>query len=444
MKKIDLTKGRVISVIAALALPIMGSSLLQFTYNLIDMIWVGKLGSNAVASIGSSSLYVNIGNAINALVVIGTGIKVAHAIGRKDNDEVNKYINSGIIINLIMGIVFGIVLIFAGKGFIGFLGLNNSEVEKNAYYYLALNAPILFFAFFNMMYTRILGSFGNNKLAFKINGVGVILNIILDPVCIYIFNLGVIGAGISTLIANIIMFILFRIKSNGILKYKFGIGIDYIKIKEICILGFPMASQRILFTIINIFLAKIIAIFGSDAIAAQKVGVQIESIAYMVIGGLNGAVASFTGQNFGAKRFDRIKEGYKSSLKVGIAYALAMAGIFFIFNRPIIKLFISDEETIAIAASYLQAVAFSQAFSAIEMISNGFFTGIGKPNIPAAISIIFTSLRIPFALVLIKPFGINGIWISICLSSIIKGLSAYLLYKIELRKENFSINYIES
>ncbi|WP_196051465.1 MATE family efflux transporter, partial [Clostridium butyricum] len=217
MKKIDLTKGRVISVIAALALPIMGSSLLQFTYNLIDMIWVGKLGSNAVASIGSSSLYVNIGNAINALVVIGTGIKVAHAIGRKDNDEVNKYINSGIIINLIMGIVFGIVLIFSGKGFIGFLGLNNSEVEKNAYYYLALNAPILFFAFFNMMYTRILGSFGNNKLAFKINGVGVILNIILDPVCIYIFNLGVIGAGISTLIANIIMFILFRIKSNGIL-----------------------------------------------------------------------------------------------------------------------------------------------------------------------------------------------------------------------------------
>ena len=83
MKKIDLTKGKVITVIAALALPIMGSSFLQFTYNLIDMIWVGKLGSHAVASIGSSSLYVNIGNALNSLVVIGTGIKVAHAVGKK-------------------------------------------------------------------------------------------------------------------------------------------------------------------------------------------------------------------------------------------------------------------------------------------------------------------------------------------------------------------------
>ena len=76
MKKVDLTKGKVISVISALALPIMGSSLLQFTYNMIDMMWVGRLGSDAVASIGSSSLYINIGNAINSLVVIGTGIKV--------------------------------------------------------------------------------------------------------------------------------------------------------------------------------------------------------------------------------------------------------------------------------------------------------------------------------------------------------------------------------
>ena len=280
MKKIDLTKGKVITVIAALALPIMGSSLLQFTYNLIDMIWVGKLGSHAVASIGSSSLYVNIGNALNSLVVIGTGIKVAHAVGKKNEKEIKEYINSGIVINIIIGIVFGLILILLGEKFIGFLNLNNSEVEKNAYYYLALNAPILFFAFFNMMYTRILGSFGNNKLAFKINGVGVALNIVLDPICIYIFKLGVVGAGVSTLIANIIMFILFRMNANEILTYKYNLKINFEKIKEIIKLGSPMAFQRVLFTVINIILAKIIAIFGAEAIAAQKIGVQIESIAY--------------------------------------------------------------------------------------------------------------------------------------------------------------------
>lgn len=434
MKKIDLTRGKVISVIAALALPIMGSSLLQFTYNLIDMIWVGRLGSNAVASIGSSSLYINIGNALNSLVVIGTGIKVAHAIGRKNENEIKEYINSGIVINIIIGTVFVLILIFLGKGFIEFLNLNNSEVESNAYYYLALNAPILFFAFFNMMYTRILGSFGNNKLALKINGVGVILNIILDPVCIYVLNFGVIGAGVSTLIANVIMFILFRINTNGILNYRYDLKVDFEKIKEIIRLGFPMAFQRILFTIINIILAKIIAMFGSEAIAAQKIGVQIESIAYMIIGGLNGAVASFTGQNFGAGKSNRIKEGYRSALVVGISYAIVMAGVFLLLNRPLIRLFISDESTILIASAYLKAVAFSQVFSAIEMISNGMFTGIGKPNIPATISIVFTSLRIPLALVLIKPFGISGIWISICISSILKGICSYFIYETKIRK----------
>lgn len=434
MKKIDLTNGKVISVIAALALPIMGSSLLQFTYNLIDMMWVGKLGSNAVASIGSSSLYVNIGNALNSLVVIGTGIKVAHAIGRKDDKEIKEYINAGIVINIIIGTVFGLMLIFLGKGFIEFLSLNNSKVERDAYYYLALNAPILFFAFFNMMYTRVLGSFGNNKFALKINGVGVIINIILDPICIYIFKLGVIGAGISTLIANIIMFILFRISTNGILTYKYDLKVNFEKIKEIIKLGFPMAFQRVLFTVINIMLAKIIAIFGAEAIAAQKIGVQIESVAYMIIGGLNGAVASYTGQNFGAGKSNRIKEGYKSALLVGTSYAIAMAGVFLVFNRPLISFFISDETTTIIAASYLKAVAFSQVFSAVEMISNGMFTGIGKPNIPATISIVFTSLRIPLALLLIKPFGISGIWISICISSILKGICSYLIYETKIRK----------
>ena len=112
MKQVDLTKGKVISVITMLALPIMGSSLLQFTYNIIDMMWVGRLGSNAVASIGSSSLYVNIGNAINSLAIIGCGIKVAHSIGQKDNYKVKEYINAGIIINTIIGVVFGLILIY--------------------------------------------------------------------------------------------------------------------------------------------------------------------------------------------------------------------------------------------------------------------------------------------------------------------------------------------
>lgn len=433
-EKVDLTQGKVLTVLLALAIPIMGSSLLQFTYNLIDMIWVGKLGSNAVASVGSSSLFINIGNAINSLVTIGTGITVAHAVGRKDDEEVNGYINAGIIINIILGLVFALVLIFAGKVLIGFLELNNYEVERNSYIYLVINGPILFFSFFNIMYTRIMSSFGNNKHAFRINSVGVILNIILDPLCIYIFKMGVMGAAISTLIANIVMFILFRVSTKGILKYKTSVKPEAEKMKRIIKLGFPMATQRVLFTMINIFLAKIVAIFGSDAIAAQKVGGQIESVAYMVIGGFNNAVASFTGQNYGAKKFNRIKKGYYSALLVGMIYSLIIAIIFLIFKQPLVEIFIEDGSTVEIAMSYLQVVAFSQVFSAVEMISNGMFTGIGKPKIPASISIVFTVLRIPLAWILVGSFGINGVWISIAATSILKGICSYSVYKIKVHR----------
>lgn len=434
MKKIDLTQGRVINVLTALALPIMGSSLLQFTYNIIDMLWVGGLGSNAVASIGSSSFFIGLGNSISSLVVIGTGIKVAHAIGKNDNNEVKEYINCGIVMNFFIAATYALVLIFLGKGFISFLSLNNPIVERDSYYYLAINGPVLFFSFFNFLYTRIFSSFGNNKDSLKINAVGMILNIILDPIFIYVFNLGVLGAAIATLVANIVMFILYNVKSKGMLSYNKSLGIQKDKVIEIAKLGFPMAFQRVLFTLVNIVLAKIIAIFGTESIAAQKIGLQIESITYMVIGGLNGAIASFTGQNYGAKKFNRIKSGYYTALLIGICYSVIMSIVFIIFKEPIIKLFIKEEATIIIASGYLQAVAFSQSFSTIEMVSNGFFTGLGMPKIPATISIVFTILRIPMAIILMKPLGVIGIWWSIAISSILKGSTAYFIYLVKVRR----------
>lgn len=435
MKKTDLTKGNVLRVLTALALPIMGGSLLQFAYNLVDMLWVGRLGTDAVASIGSSSFFIGLGYSINAMVVIGAGIKVAHAVGKKNEYETKAYMNASLVLNGLLGLLYAVLLLFAGKSFISFLQLGNVEVEQNAYLYLAYSAPMLFFAFFNLLFTRLLGSFGNNKEAFKISAIGIIMNIILDPILIYTFKMGVLGAAVATLTANVTMFFLFLYKGRSILFFDKTIGIEYEKVVEIMKLGFPMSFQRILFTFVNIILARMIAIFGSDALAAQKIGLQIESVTYMVIGGLNGAVASFTGQNFGAKKYERIHEGYATAIKIGGAYALATTMIFFIIPGPIVKLFIHELTTIEIASNYLRIIAFSQIFSALEMITNGLFTGIGIPKVSAKISILFTVLRIPMALLFIQLFGINGIWWSITISSLLKGVVAYLYYKLKVQKQ---------
>lgn len=435
MKKIDLTNGKVINVLTMLALPIMATSLLQFTYNLIDMLWVGALGSDAVASVGSSSFFIGLGYAINSMVVIGTSIRVAQSIGKKETEKEKGYINAGLVINFIISLSYCLLLIFCGKIFIGFLNLNNTIVERDSFNYLAINGPILFFGFFNMLYSKIIGSYGNNKIALMISAFGIISNIILDPIFIYVFNLGVSGAALATLVANVIMFLLYRRKSMSFLRYDRAVKLDFTKVKEICYLGIPMSFQRVLFTLINIMLARIIGSFGAHAIAAQKIGLQIESITYMVIGGLHGAISSFVGQNFGAGKYKRIKEGYNTALKLGIFYSLIMAFVFIFLNKPIIKLFIRENETIMIAANYLTIVAFSQIFSTIETVSNGTFTGLGLPKIPSIISIAFTALRIPIALLLIRRFSINGVWMSIAISSILKGITSYVMYFIVIKRK---------
>lgn len=434
MKKVDLTKGNVLKVLVTLALPIMGSSFLQFTYNLIDMLWVGGLGSDAVASIGSSSFFVGLGYSINAFVVIGTGIKVAHSIGRKDNKAVDEYISSGLILNAIIGGIYSLVLIFFGKNFIQFLNLGNNIVERNAYIYLAISSPMMFFSFFNTMFIRIFNSFGNNKSALNISAIGVIVNIILDPILIYSFKLGVTGAAIATLIANGIMFILFINKSRKLFNFNFKIGLNYIRLKEITILGLPNSFQRILFTLVNILLARIIGSFGSEAIAAQKIGLQIESVVYMVVGGLNGAIAGFVGQNFGAKKYHRINKGYNTAIGIGIIYALCISALFIFAPSMLVRLFIKEDSTVLIASNYLRIIGYSQIFATIEMISNGVFMGFGVPKVPAIISIVFTILRIPLALLLIRYFEVNGIWIGISISSVLKGIAAYLIYKFKIWK----------
>ena len=430
MKKIDLTQGKVVSVLVALALPIMASSVLQLTYNLVDMLLVGRLGSDAVASIGTSSFLIGVANAIQACIVISTGILVSHAIGRKDEEEQSKYLSTGFCLNLLFGLFFALFVIWIGKPFISFLNVQNEWVELQGYAYLVVSSPMLIFSFFNFWYTRVFNSFGQNKMALKISAIGVVLNIMLDPLFIYTFKLGVLGAGLATLIANVVMTLCFYIKSKQLfqldLTAKYGVS-TYLKMIR---LGLPMSSQRLLFTLVSIFLAKMITSFGTEAIAAQKIGLQIESITYMVIGGLNGAIASFVGQNYGAKNFNRIKEGVRVAIIIGLLYALLTTVLFLVFPKSLARCFVTDRQTIEITANYLRIVGLTQVFMAIEIIFNGAFVGLGMPKIPATISIVFTAARIPMAWLFTQWMGVNGIWLSISVSMVLKGiLAAYVYYK---------------
>lgn len=435
MKKNDLTTGNVMSVLMALALPIMGSSLLQFTYNLVDMLWIGHLGSGAVASIGSASFFINLGYAISSLIMVGTGIKVAHCMGKKDQRAMAEYIQIGIRSTAILAGVYAILLMVLGKGLIGFFKLDDIKVARQAYHYLVWSAPMIFFACFNQLFTRLFASMGNTKSALWISAIGVVINMLLDPIFIYLLGWGVNGAAVATLIANAFMLMLYVQMGRSVFSLQLSRKRDWDKFKEISRLGAPMAYQRILFTVINILLAKLIATFGAEAVAAQKIGVQIEAVTYMVTGGLNGAVASFVGQNYGAKVYERLHQGYRAALVVGCGYAMCCATIFWLLPKQLAYLFVKEEGTLMITASYLVIIGYSQVFNAMEMVTSGLLTGIGKPKISSMVSVVFTTLRLPIAYLCVQYMGLNGIWWSITISTIIKGSVLVGIYLMHIRKQ---------
>ncbi|WP_255177686.1 MATE family efflux transporter [Exiguobacterium aurantiacum] len=438
VKTIDLTTGQVQRVIVALALPLVGSSLLQFTYSLVDMFWVGALGSDAVASIGAASFYIMLGQAIQSLIVVGAGIKVSQAVGRRDQELIQRYVRAGRRMNLGIGLLFVVLLILFGQTLIGFLNMNAPDVERLAYSYLLVSAPMLVFSFFNLLFARLFSAYGNTTTAMRINATGVTLNMILSPLFIYPLGLGVVGAGLATLVANVVMFGFFWHRARALFDWEETVEPNRTDYKEILRLGFPMATQRVLFTVISIFLARMIGSYGTEAIAAQRIGLQIESIAYMMIGGLNGAIASYTGQNLGARKVDRVHEGYRVTTRLGVLYTGLITLVFLFVPNVLIGLFVDDPRTIEIGASYLRIIGISLIFASFEMIGNGYFSGLGLPKIPATISIVFTVARIPLALALEPYLGLDAIWWSIAISSIVKGLVSAIYVRL-MKKEVTSL-----
>lgn len=436
----DLTQGPIMSSLMKLTIPIIATNFISTTYGLVDMIWVGRLGSGPVAAIGTASFFINLAIALATMITIGTGIKVSHCMGSGQNDKANTYIHNGFIMSISLGLIYMIFILFTSDQLIGFFDLGSTEVEGMAKQFLLISTIGTVFSIINTLFATILNSMGISKQPFHIFTIGLVLNIVLDPFLIFGFGSfegwGVSGAAIATLTANILVTSLFIIKTRKSQFITSSSRWDRRQMKEVITLGIPITIQRVTFTIISIIIAKIIVSFGADAIAVQKVGIQIESISYMTIGGLQGAIAAFFGQNYGARRFDRIKEGYRNALILTSIFGIIISLVFILFPAQLFSLFLSDETSLRLGTNYMRIIGYSQLFMCMELMTVGAFNGIGKTHIPPIFSILLTALRIPLAILLSGPFGLNGVWMSIALSSIFKGVILVLWFRVTLRRIN--------
>ena len=306
--------------------------------------------------------------------------------------------------------------------------------------YLIIVAIGMVFYFINPVFTSIFNGLGNSKSPFKINTIGLMANIILDPLLIFgagpIPALGVIGAALATVAAQIIVsicfiFMIIRNKEH-LFNIKLFRNMDFKYYNVLYKLGLPVAVQSGLFTLFSMAMGVIVASFGPVAVAAQKVGSQIESISWMSADGLAVALSTFVGQNYGARKYDRINKGCKSGIITALVWGIFTTVILVVFNRQIFSIFINEPDAIQKGSDYLRILGYSQLFMCIEIIVCGIFKGIGRTYIPSIISIIFTGIRIPMAYVLSKPnfLGIDGIWWSITISSIFKGILLLSIFSV--------------
>ncbi len=432
MKK-DLTEGSVFKNIITLALPIIGASFMQLAYNFTDMLWVGKIGSGAVAAVGTAGFFLHFGMALSSVVRMGSSVTVAQAMGAKNESEAKNLTSNALFLLLGIVLLYVTVIFIFHKSLIGFFELNDRDTEIMAHNYLRLAAIGLFFMLTTRFFTGISNARGDSKFPFKVTTVGVILNIILDPLFIFVFDMGVSGAAWATIIAQFIVVTLFWIKrSQSFLCLRNDFRLRWHKMVTMLKLGLPPSMQFIIFSLVAMVMGKIVAGFGAQAIAAQKIGLQIEAITFMTVGGLNNAIMSFTGQNFGAHKKRRITSGFKVGIVLAIVFGVITTLVFILFSEQLVGWFVNDDVTIQIGADYLRIVGLSQVFMCIDMISAGVINGIGRTKIPASISIIVILIRIPLAIYLSQPqyYGVNGIWYALLISSTLRGLAITAAYYI--------------
>ena len=428
--RINLLEGNILPALSALALPIMATSLIQMAYNLIDMIWIGKIGASAVASVGAAGMFMWLSNGLATLAKMGGQIKVGHALGAQKKEDAASYAQSSIQMGIVFAIGFGILSVVFADEMIGFFQLNSAQVIQDAKLYLMITCGLVIFSFMNQIFTGILTAMGNSRTSFIATCIGIVLNIVLDPLFIFGFGaippMGVAGAAIATVLAQLVVMLLFlyTILRDTVLFSNVHILHSYSSqhTMEIFRIGLPSAVQSMLFSGISMVIARLIAGWGDAAVAVQKVGSQIESISWMTAEGYAAALNSFVAQNHGAKNTDRIREGYRLSMIVMLSWGVFCSFVLIVFPQLIFQVFIQEAEVLPMGVDYLRILGVSQLFMCMEITTAGAFSGLGKTLPPSIVSITLTGARIPMAILLGRWLGLNGVWWAITISSIGKGI----------------------
>lgn len=431
-----LLKGNIKKGLIKLALPLMVLNLVNSLYNIVDTFWIGKMGEYQVGAVALIGPIMGCGSAL-VVGLSAAGISmISMSLGRREKEKANEFASHLFIISILFGILIGLACFIFVDPILNWLQ-TPSEIYADAKLYLQGISFDFIFLFILNIFQTIRQADGDSKTAVIYNMIAAVLNTILDPIFIFTFNLGVLGAALATVLSKIlvmpfVLFILFSDKDHVSCslknKFKTTIFIELVRI------GLPASLAQFLSSFGFVLMNKSIVAYGSLAISAYGLGNKVTDLYYIPVNAFGGALAPFIGQNIGAKNTERAKECYKwAMILTGISSFIVMI-IGFIASKYLILFFVSSasEELMKLTLEYCTYVVMTIFFMGWFQNIHGVFSGAGQTKRILTLSTFrLWGLRIPM-IYLFHQFtnlGPTGIWWSMVLSNFITCILGEYYYR---------------
>lgn len=439
----EILNGNLWKVILGLSIPIVFNSLIQTMYNLTDSYWLGTLGTNQMAGITLVTPMQNIVLGFGAGITTAGSILISQYFGAKE-DEIAKDMLRHI---FVCAMVFSFVcagIVFAAAGEIcSWLGAEG-EVYIFAKTYLQISILDMPFLYSINLYTSARQSQGDTLKPMCLNLSGVCLNIILDPLLIVVFEMGVAGAAWATLISKALCaaFALVSLRSpKEALRLEFqDFKFDSRKVVDIVRIGLPTAFGSSLVSLGMLILTKNVNEYGAAATAAYGIGNKINGIISTPALAVGSAVATIVGQNIGANQKERAEQGFKLARNMSVVFLLAGGLILFIepVAKSIVSIFLHEDYAIGLATDFLRLLAICCFSNGIYNCTTSLFQGAGHTMITMVVGA--SRLLIWRFLVLYiceehLNMGIASIWWAVVMSNFIATGIMHVLYRMNLWKK---------
>lgn len=434
--KLRLTEGPITKNLLLFALPLMLGNLMQQFYNIADTWIVGKyIGADALAAVGSSYTLMVFLTSVLLGLCMGSGAYFSILFGKKDFDKLK---NSFFLSFVLIGVITLILNIFVFAKLDRIIKALNTPTDiialtKDYLFYIFLG---IFATFLYNYFANLLRSIGNSVVPLIFLAVSTILNIALDLLFVIVFDWGVKGAAIATVISQytsaigIMLYYYFGFKEYRIKKMHMKWSSS--TLKQIASFSILTCIQQSIMNLGILMVQRLVNSFGVAVMSAFAAAVKIDSFAYMPVQDFGNAYSTFIAQNFGAGEKDRIQKGSKSAILTSCLFCFFISLLVFIFAEPLMKIFIDASNThiIEIGVNYLRIEGSFYFGIGILFLLYGYYRAINKPEMSVVLTIISLGTRVALAYLLsaIPVIGVTGIWVSVPIGWILADTIGILYY----------------